>query len=63
MAYINLLPWREEAQKAKQKEYFMILGAVATSAIAIALLVGQFYQMRVDGQNSKNQYLKMKYNY
>ncbi|WP_448249428.1 PilN domain-containing protein [Thalassotalea agariperforans] len=58
MAYINLLPWREEAQKAKQKEYFMILGAVATSAIAIALLVGQFYQMRVDGQNSKNQYLK-----
>lgn len=58
MAYINLLPWREEAQKAKQKEYFMILGAVATSAVAIALLVGQFYQMRVDGQNSKNQYLK-----
>jgi type IV pilus assembly protein PilN len=58
MAYINLLPWREEAQKAKQKEYFMILGAVATSAVAIALLVGQFYQMRIDGQNSKNQYLK-----
>ena len=58
MAYINLLPWREEAQKAKQKEFFMILGAVATSAVAITLLVGQFYQMRVDGQNSKNQYLK-----
>ncbi|MGJ8692100.1 MAG: PilN domain-containing protein [Thalassotalea sp.] len=58
MAYINLLPWREEAQKAKQKEFFMILGGVALSALAITLLIGQFYQMRLDGQNSKNQFLK-----
>lgn len=57
MAYINLLPWREEAQKAKQKEFFMALGAVAMVAVAVSLLVGQFYQMRLDGQLSKNQYL------
>ena len=57
MAYINLLPWREEAQKAKQKEFFTVLGAVAMVAVAVSLLVGQFYQMRLDGQLSKNQYL------
>lgn len=58
MAYINLLPWREEAQKAQQKEFYMILGAVAFSALLIVILVVQFYQLRIDGQNSKNQYLK-----
>lgn len=58
MAYINLLPWREEAQKARQKEFFTILGAIAMMALAITLLIGQFYQFRLDGQNSKNQFLK-----
>ncbi|MBO9491555.1 PilN domain-containing protein [Endozoicomonas sp. G2_1] len=57
MAYINLLPWREEAQKAKQKQFFTILAAVALFVIAIGLLVGQFYQMRIDGQNARNQFL------
>ena len=58
MAYINLLPWREEAQKARQKEFLTILSAVAMMAIAITLLIGQFYQFRLDGQNSKNQFLQ-----
>ncbi len=58
MAHINLLPWREEAEKAKQREYFTVLTAVALCAFAIVFLVGQFYQMRIDGQISRNQYLK-----
>jgi len=58
MAYINLLPWREEAQKAKQREYFTALTAIALGAFAIVFIVGQFYQMRIDGQNMRNQYLK-----
>lgn len=58
MAHINLLPWREEAQKAKQQEFFVILGAVAILSLTISFLVGQFYQMRIDGQNAKNQFLK-----
>ena len=58
MAYINLLPWREEAQKAKQQEYFTVLAAVALGAFAIVFAVSQFYQARVDGQNARNQFLK-----
>jgi type IV pilus assembly protein PilN len=58
MAHINLLPWREAAQSAKQKQFFMLLGAVALMALALTLLTGQFYQMRIDGQNQRNQYLK-----
>lgn len=57
MAYINLLPWREESKKEKQKQYFLMLLAVALFAIAITLIVSQFYQIHIDGQNSKNQYL------
>jgi len=58
MAYINLLPWREEAQKAKQQEYFTVLAAVSLMAFAIVFLVSQFYQMRIDGQIKRNQFLK-----
>ncbi len=58
MAYINLLPWREEAEKAQQREYFTILTVIAVAAFALVFLVSQFYQMRIDGQNSRNQFLK-----
>jgi type IV pilus assembly protein PilN len=58
MAFINLLPWREEADKAQQREYFTLLTVVAVVAFALVLAFRQFYQMRVDGQNSRNQFLK-----
>ena len=57
MAYINLLPWREEAEKAKERQYFTILTVVAVVAFAIVFIISQFYQMRVDGQNTRNQFL------
>ncbi|MGB2739784.1 MAG: PilN domain-containing protein [Cognaticolwellia sp.] len=58
MAYINLLPWREEAEKVKEREYFTALAAIAITAFAVVFLVNMFYQMRIDGQNSRNQFLK-----
>lgn len=58
MAHINLLPWREEAEKAKQREFFTTLTAIALGAFAIVFLVSQVYQLRIDGQNSRNQYIK-----
>lgn len=58
MAHINLLPWREAALKAQQKEYFTILAAVALFVLALVLATNFYYQARIDGQNSKNQYLK-----
>jgi len=58
MAFINLLPWREEAEKAHQREYFTILTAIAIVAFALVFFISQLYQMRVDGQNSRNDFLK-----
>ena len=58
MAHINLLPWREEAEKAKQREFFTTLTAIALGAFAVVFLVSQVYQMRINGQNSRNQFIK-----
>jgi type IV pilus assembly protein PilN len=58
MAYINLLPWREEALKAKQKEFFMILAAAGLVAFALVLSVNLYFQARVDGQLARNIFLK-----
>jgi len=58
MAFINLLPWREEAEKAEEREYFTILTVVAVLAFAIVFFISQLYQMRIDGQNTRNEFLK-----
>jgi type IV pilus assembly protein PilN len=58
MAHINLLPWRENALKEKKKEYFTILTAIGLVAFALILVVNFYYQSRIDGQTSKNQYIK-----
>jgi type IV pilus assembly protein PilN len=58
MAHINLLPWREAALQAKQKEYFTILTVVAIFAFFTVFMVSIFYGAKVDGQNSRNNFLK-----
>jgi len=58
MAHINLLPWREAALKSQQKEYFTILAAVSLVSLAFVLSINFYFQVRIDGQSTKNQYLK-----
>lgn len=58
MAYINLLPWREEALKVKQKEFFTILTAACLFAFALIFAVNLYFQARIDGQTVRNQFLK-----
>ena len=58
MAHINLLPWREEALKAQQKQYFTVLAAVGLTVLALVLIINFYFQARIDVQNTKNQYLK-----
>jgi len=54
---INLLPWREEHRKAKNKDYFVMLGICA----ALAGLVGfggfKYAEDKVSFQESRNQRL------
>lgn len=58
MAYINLLPWRAEALKVKQKEFFTLLTAVSLVVFALVFAVNLYFQARVDGQVMRNQFLK-----
>ena len=58
MAYINLLPWREEAQKARQKEFISILTFVGLFVFLVVFGISSYYQAQVDGQLARNQFLK-----
>lgn len=58
MAYINLLPWREEALKAKKKEFFTVLAAAGVCAFALVLAINLYFQARIDGQLTRNAFLK-----
>jgi type IV pilus assembly protein PilN len=58
MAYINLLPWREAALQAKKKEYFTMLTVVAIFSFVAVFAVSLFYGAKIDGQTSRNSYIK-----
>jgi type IV pilus assembly protein PilN len=58
MARINLLPWRAERRKIRQREFFMQLGAAALVAIGIMLFWWLWMDMRIDNQNERNAYLQ-----
>ena len=58
MAHINLLPWRVERRKVRQREFFMQLGAAALAAIGFLLLWAFWMGMRVDNQSERNAYLQ-----
>lgn len=57
MAHINLLPWREQAEKAKQRKFITLLSVVAFISFLIIFLFSQFYQLLIEGQQTRNQYL------
>jgi len=58
MAHINLLPWREELRKQKQREF----GLMAVGGVVIAGLVVLLSHLHVDGmindQNQRNAFLQ-----
>ena len=57
MAKINLLPWRAERRKARQQEFFTMLGVAAAAAALVSLLIVMYYIGQIDGQNNRNTYL------
>ena len=58
MARINLLPWREERRKLRQKEFLTMVGFAAIAAAAIAFLISSYYGAQISGQNERNQFLR-----
>ena len=57
MARINLLPWRAERRKQREREFYMMLAASAVAAlIAVAAAYG-WMDARIENQNQRNAYL------
>jgi type IV pilus assembly protein PilN len=58
MAKINLLPWREEIRKQKQREFVISAGGGALLAALIVLLAHFHIDGLIDNQNQRNAFLK-----
>ncbi|MGO1071966.1 PilN domain-containing protein [Lysobacter sp. CA199] len=57
MARINLLPWRAERRKARQKEFGAILGLSALAAVVLSGLIVFYYNSEISGQQDRNTFL------
>jgi len=58
MARINLLPWRAERRKQRQREFGVMLGMAALGGLLLSLLIWFYYDMQVSGQQERNAYLQ-----
>lgn len=58
MARINLLPWRAERRKQRQKEFGLMLGLAAAAAIGVSLLISSYYDAQIEGQSERNAYVR-----
>lgn len=58
MVRINLLPWREERRKHRQKEFLILLGAAAIGAVLLSFLIIVYYNAQISGQNERNAYMQ-----
>ena len=58
MAKINLLPWRQERRKQRQKEFYTMLAATAFAALLIAFGVVKYFDALIENQNGRNAYLQ-----
>lgn len=57
MARINLLPWRAERQKQRQKNFFMMLALSAVAGLGFWFLVNSYYNSQISGQIERNAFL------
>lgn len=58
MSRINLLPWRAERRKQRQKEFGVMVGIAAAAGVALWFLVNMYYNAQIDGQNERNAFLQ-----
>ena len=58
MANINLLPWRADRRKQREREFYMMLLAAAVGALLVFFVAMMWMQHVIDDQQSRNDYLK-----
>jgi type IV pilus assembly protein PilN len=62
MARINLLPWREEARRERQRQFLYSLMATLVLGAILVLMVGLFFDQRISHQESRNQQIQVEIN-
>lgn len=55
MARINLLPWREELRRERQKQFIMSLMMTAILGVVLVFLVGMFFDQKIRHQQYRNE--------
>lgn len=58
MARINLLPWREELRRERQKKFMMSLLMTAIFAVIAVFVVGMFFDRKISFQQYRNDKLR-----
>ncbi len=58
MARINLLPWRAERRKQRQRDFYGMLGFAALAGVMLSLLIWFYYDRQISGQNERNGFLQ-----
>ena len=58
MARINLLPWRAERRRLRQKEFMAMLGMSALAAVLVSFLIYLYYNAQISGQGERNDFLR-----
>ena len=57
MARINLLPWRTDRRKQREREFYMLLIVSAVGSVMALLLLVGWMGARIDSQQDRNTYL------
>ena len=58
MAKINLLPWRAERRRVREREFYFMLGGAALAALAAFGIWWYWMGLRIDNQEARNNYLR-----
>jgi len=62
MARINLLPWREEARRERQRQFLYSLMATLVLGAILVLLVGLYFDQQISQQEARNQQVQVEIN-
>jgi len=58
MARINLLPWREERRRHRQRQFFMTLGGAALAMAGVIAYAHSHIGAMIEHQNARNDFLR-----
>ena len=58
----NLLPWREEARRERQRQFmYSLMGTLVLGAVVV-LMVGMFFDQQISAQEARNQQIQVEIN-